>query len=58
MGNEHSLTTAFYCFFYFYIVHSSQLGGDKAPVDWQGSFNCTYNFGGPGFKNTSAFSGR
>uniref|UniRef100_H3DEV5 Aminopeptidase NAALADL1 n=1 Tax=Tetraodon nigroviridis TaxID=99883 RepID=H3DEV5_TETNG len=31
--------------------------GDKAPVDWQGSFNCSYNFGGPGFKNTSAFSG-
>lgn len=44
--------------FYFYIVHLSQLGGDMAPTDWQGSFNCTYNFGGPGFRKTSAFNGR
>ncbi|XP_044233356.1 aminopeptidase NAALADL1 [Thunnus albacares] len=32
-----------------------ELGGMKAPAEWQGAFNCTYNFGGPGFKNTSAF---
>lgn len=43
---------------YFYIVPLSQLGGGRAPDEWQGSFNCTYNFGGPGFTNLSAFSGR
>nr|XP_046241329.1 aminopeptidase NAALADL1 [Scatophagus argus] len=33
-----------------------QLGGEAAPAEWQGAFNCTYNFGGPGFKHTSAFT--
>ncbi|KAM7415830.1 hypothetical protein PAMA_018064 [Pampus argenteus] len=33
-----------------------ELGGVEAPAAWQGSFNCTYNFGGPGFKHTSAFN--
>ncbi|KAM4616006.1 aminopeptidase NAALADL1 [Polymixia lowei] len=34
-----------------------QLGGEPAPApEWQGAFNCTYNFGGPGFKPTSSFS--
>ncbi|XP_076587234.1 aminopeptidase NAALADL1 [Chaetodon auriga] len=33
-----------------------ELGGGAAPDEWQGAFNCTYNFGGPGFKQTSAFS--
>ncbi|XP_068577002.1 aminopeptidase NAALADL1 [Cebidichthys violaceus] len=33
-----------------------ELGGTAAPAPWQGAFNCTYNFGGPGFKPTSAFS--
>ncbi|KAI9536941.1 hypothetical protein NQZ68_029069 [Dissostichus eleginoides] len=33
-----------------------ELGGEAAPALWQGSFNCTYNFGGPGFKLTSAFN--
>ncbi|XP_071388979.1 aminopeptidase NAALADL1 [Centroberyx affinis] len=33
-----------------------ELGGQPAPADWQGAFNCTYNFGGPGFKPTSAFN--
>ncbi|KAK2901830.1 aminopeptidase NAALADL1 [Channa argus] len=32
------------------------LGGEAAPASWQGAFNCTYNFGGPGFKSTSAFN--
>ncbi|XP_070821010.1 aminopeptidase NAALADL1 [Chaetodon trifascialis] len=32
-----------------------ELGGGAAPSEWQGAFNCTYNFGGPGFKQTSAF---
>ncbi|XP_026178416.1 aminopeptidase NAALADL1 [Mastacembelus armatus] len=32
-----------------------ELGGDAAPAAWQGAFNCTYNFGGPGFKPTSVF---
>ncbi|XP_019119292.2 aminopeptidase NAALADL1 isoform X2 [Larimichthys crocea] len=32
------------------------LGGEAAPSVWQGAFNCTYNFGGPGFRNTSAFN--
>ncbi|KAK2837912.1 hypothetical protein Q5P01_015124 [Channa striata] len=32
------------------------LGGEAAPESWQGAFNCTYNFGGPGFKPTSAFA--
>lgn len=31
------------------------LDGVAAPDEWQGSFPCKYNFGGPGFKNTSAF---
>lgn len=32
------------------------LDGDRAPNDWQGSFNCSYNFGGPGFTSTSTFN--
>ncbi|XP_034026864.1 aminopeptidase NAALADL1 [Thalassophryne amazonica] len=32
-----------------------ELDGEKAPDDWQGSFNCIYNVGGPGFKPTSNF---
>ncbi|XP_003978377.1 aminopeptidase NAALADL1 [Takifugu rubripes] len=32
-----------------------ELGGDAAPDEWQGSFHCKYNYGGPGFKNTSTF---
>ncbi|KAK7934374.1 hypothetical protein WMY93_005270 [Mugilogobius chulae] len=31
------------------------LDGKMAPDDWQGSFECPYNFGGPGFKETSTF---
>uniref|UniRef100_A0A7N6FF24 Uncharacterized protein n=1 Tax=Anabas testudineus TaxID=64144 RepID=A0A7N6FF24_ANATE len=34
------------------------LDGENAPQDWQGAFNCTYKYGGPGFKPTSAFNGR
>uniref|UniRef100_A0A3P8VC33 Aminopeptidase NAALADL1 n=1 Tax=Cynoglossus semilaevis TaxID=244447 RepID=A0A3P8VC33_CYNSE len=33
-----------------------ELEGDPAPPEWQGARNCSYNFGGPGFKNTSAFN--
>uniref|UniRef100_A0AAX7TL81 Uncharacterized protein n=1 Tax=Astatotilapia calliptera TaxID=8154 RepID=A0AAX7TL81_ASTCA len=33
-----------------------ELGGEPAPDAWQGGFNCTYNFGGPGFKPTSSFT--
>nr|AYG86868.1 N-acetylated-alpha-linked acidic dipeptidase-like protein [Salvelinus malma] len=33
-----------------------ELGGEPAPSEWQGAFNCTYNFGGPGFKPTSNFN--
>ncbi|XP_070690580.1 aminopeptidase NAALADL1 [Pempheris klunzingeri] len=33
-----------------------ELGGEAAPNDWQGAFNCSYNCGGPGFKPTSAFN--
>lgn len=36
----------------------SALDGENAPQDWQGAFNCTYKYGGPGFKPTSAFNGR
>lgn len=32
------------------------LGGKAAPASWKGGFNCTYNLGGPGFKDTSAFN--
>ncbi|XP_017307041.2 aminopeptidase NAALADL1 [Ictalurus punctatus] len=32
-----------------------ELGGSEAPETWQGSFLCKYNFGGPGFKDTSRF---
>ncbi|XP_056150239.1 aminopeptidase NAALADL1 [Lampris incognitus] len=32
-----------------------KLGGKAAPPSWQGAFNCTYNFGGPGFQPTSGF---
>ncbi|XP_076010464.1 aminopeptidase NAALADL1 [Genypterus blacodes] len=32
-----------------------ELGGGEAPSTWQGAFNCTYNFGGPGFKPASDF---
>lgn len=42
----------------FSCVPLSQLGGAAAPQDWQGSFNCTYNYGGPGFTNTSVFKTR
>ncbi|XP_049434697.1 aminopeptidase NAALADL1 [Epinephelus fuscoguttatus] len=31
------------------------LGGEPAPDTWRGAFNCTYNFGGPGFKDDSVF---
>lgn len=34
----------------------SELGGAAAPEDWQGGFHCTYNFGGPGFKNGPTFN--
>ncbi|TSR04318.1 N-acetylated-alpha-linked acidic dipeptidase-like protein [Bagarius yarrelli] len=30
-----------------------ELDGLEAPESWQGSFPCKYNYGGPGFKNTS-----
>ncbi|XP_045891609.1 aminopeptidase NAALADL1 [Micropterus dolomieu] len=33
-----------------------ELGGQAAPAQWQGAFNCSYNFGSPGFKHTSAFN--
>ncbi|XP_036954248.1 aminopeptidase NAALADL1 [Acanthopagrus latus] len=33
-----------------------ELGGEPAPANWQGAFNCSYNVGGPGFKQTSAFN--
>ncbi|XP_004072125.1 N-acetylated-alpha-linked acidic dipeptidase-like protein [Oryzias latipes] len=33
-----------------------ELGGDAAPSDWQGGFNCTYNNGGPGFNTDSVFN--
>uniref|UniRef100_A0A8D3DI66 Aminopeptidase NAALADL1 n=1 Tax=Scophthalmus maximus TaxID=52904 RepID=A0A8D3DI66_SCOMX len=33
-----------------------ELGEEAAPAAWQGAFNCTYNFGGPGFKSTSYFN--
>ncbi|XP_042343889.1 aminopeptidase NAALADL1 [Plectropomus leopardus] len=33
-----------------------ELGGNAAPETWRGAFNCTYNFGGPGFKPTSVFN--
>ncbi|XP_013867179.1 aminopeptidase NAALADL1 isoform X2 [Austrofundulus limnaeus] len=33
----------------------SELDGAAAPNDWQGGFNCTYNYGAPGFKPTSRF---
>ncbi|XP_040010276.1 aminopeptidase NAALADL1 isoform X2 [Xiphias gladius] len=33
-----------------------ELGGKAAPAAWRGAFNCTYNFGGPGFKHTSVFN--
>ncbi|KAJ8414861.1 hypothetical protein AAFF_G00023840 [Aldrovandia affinis] len=32
------------------------LGGQEAPANWQGAFNCSYNVGGPGFKTTSLFN--
>ncbi|XP_057686898.1 aminopeptidase NAALADL1 isoform X2 [Corythoichthys intestinalis] len=32
-----------------------ELGGDPAPQFWQGGFNCTYNYGGPGFRPSSHF---
>ncbi|XP_050964660.1 aminopeptidase NAALADL1 [Labeo rohita] len=33
-----------------------ELDGDNAPDDWQGSLNCTYKLGGPGFKASSSFN--
>ncbi|XP_056601023.1 aminopeptidase NAALADL1 isoform X1 [Triplophysa dalaica] len=33
-----------------------ELDGSDAPAAWQGGFNCTYKFGGPGFQSTSAFN--
>uniref|UniRef100_A0A8C1DBW9 N-acetylated alpha-linked acidic dipeptidase like 1 n=1 Tax=Cyprinus carpio carpio TaxID=630221 RepID=A0A8C1DBW9_CYPCA len=35
-----------------------ELDGDDAPNEWQGSLNCTYKLGGPGFKSTSTFNNR
>ncbi|XP_061623395.1 aminopeptidase NAALADL1 [Phyllopteryx taeniolatus] len=32
-----------------------ELGGKQSLQEWQGGFNCTYNFGGPGFRPSSAF---
>ncbi|XP_061673492.1 aminopeptidase NAALADL1 [Syngnathoides biaculeatus] len=32
-----------------------ELGGEQSPQTWQGGFNCTYNFGGPGFRPSSGF---
>ncbi|KAG7318617.1 hypothetical protein KOW79_018372 [Hemibagrus wyckioides] len=32
-----------------------ELDGSAAPDNWQGSFPCKYNYGGPGFKQTSQF---
>ncbi|XP_077378479.1 aminopeptidase NAALADL1 isoform X2 [Festucalex cinctus] len=32
-----------------------ELDGKPAPPEWQGGFNCTYNYGGPGFRSSSAF---
>lgn len=46
----------FTCFFALVVL--SELGGEAAPAEWQGAFNCTYNFGGPGFRHTSAFNNR
>lgn len=40
------------------LMYFSELGGSEAPADWQGAFKCKYNFGGPGFKPESTFSGR
>jgi len=36
-----------------WIICDSELDGDDAPKEWQGSLNCTYKLGGPGFKSTS-----
>ncbi|XP_029915553.1 aminopeptidase NAALADL1 [Myripristis murdjan] len=33
-----------------------ELGGAAAPDAWRGGFNCSYNFGGPGFRPTSTFN--
>ncbi|CAJ1069175.1 aminopeptidase NAALADL1 [Xyrichtys novacula] len=33
-----------------------ELGGKAALTSWQGGLGCTYNIGGPGFKETSAFN--
>ncbi|XP_067261781.1 aminopeptidase NAALADL1 [Chanodichthys erythropterus] len=33
-----------------------ELDGDNVPDGWQGSLNCTYKLGGPGFKPTSPFN--
>ncbi|XP_029999622.1 aminopeptidase NAALADL1 [Sphaeramia orbicularis] len=33
-----------------------ELGGEAAPAEWRGAFNCPYNYGGPGFKPTSDFN--
>ncbi|XP_059193510.1 aminopeptidase NAALADL1-like [Centropristis striata] len=33
-----------------------ELGGEAAPGPWQGAFKCTYNLGGPGFKDSSIFN--
>ncbi|KAL0979845.1 hypothetical protein UPYG_G00190570 [Umbra pygmaea] len=32
-----------------------QLGGESAPPEWQGAFNCSYRYGGPGFRPDSTF---
>ncbi|KAM8865891.1 aminopeptidase NAALADL1 [Synchiropus picturatus] len=33
-----------------------ELGGTVAPAEWQGGFNCSYKFGGPGFQDSSPFN--
>ncbi|KAJ8285530.1 hypothetical protein GJAV_G00027880 [Gymnothorax javanicus] len=32
-----------------------ELGGQPAPADWHGAFNCSYNVGGPGFRLSSPY---
>uniref|UniRef100_A0A667WQ65 Aminopeptidase NAALADL1 n=1 Tax=Myripristis murdjan TaxID=586833 RepID=A0A667WQ65_9TELE len=41
------------CFLHFICT---LLGGAAAPDAWRGGFNCSYNFGGPGFRPTSTFN--
>ncbi|KAJ8380662.1 hypothetical protein SKAU_G00014400 [Synaphobranchus kaupii] len=32
-----------------------ELGGQAAPADWHGAFNCSYTIGGPGFNSASLY---